>query len=50
MARLKEKRRVSLKKERIRNYKEISNVLIIISRDIMPGITIPNRNRIKELE
>jgi hypothetical protein len=47
VARLKEKRRVSLRKKRIRNYKVILNVLIAGNQDIMQGIAIRSLNRTK---
>jgi hypothetical protein len=50
MARSKEKRKVSLKKERARSYKIISNTLIMASRDIILGIAIRNRNKTEKLE
>jgi hypothetical protein len=50
MARLKEKRKINLKKERVRSYKVTLNALIMISRDIISGIAIRNRNRMEKLK
>jgi hypothetical protein len=50
MARSKEKKRISLRKEKTRNYKITLNTLIITSRGIMPEIITRNRNKIKKLE
>jgi hypothetical protein len=50
VARLKEKKKISLRKEKARNHKVTLNALIVISRDIMPGITTRNRNRMEKLE
>jgi hypothetical protein len=49
MTRLKEERKVSLKKKRVRSYKITLNILIVISQDIMPGIITRNRNKTEEL-
>jgi hypothetical protein len=45
MARLKEEKRVSLKKERERNYKIILNALTMGNKDITQGTTIRNLNK-----
>ena len=45
MARLKEEKEVSLKKEKERNYKVILNALIMRNKDIMRGTAIRNLNK-----
>jgi transcription initiation factor IIE alpha subunit len=50
MARLKEKRRVNLRKERTRNHKIILNALIMVNQSIMPGIITRNRNKMEKLK
>jgi hypothetical protein len=50
VTRLRKKKEASLKREKEKSYKVILNILIIISRGIMPGIATRNRNRIKKLE
>jgi hypothetical protein len=47
-ARLKEERRVSLKKEREKSHKMILNVLITVNKDIIQRTATLSLNRIKE--
>jgi hypothetical protein len=48
--RLKKKKKVSLRKERVRSHKIILNVLIVVNKGIMPGTATRNRNKIEKLE
>jgi hypothetical protein len=50
MTRLKKKKKINLRKERVRSYKVILNILIIVNKGIMPEIATRNRNKIKELK
>jgi hypothetical protein len=50
VARLKKKKRASLKRKKGRSHKMILNVSIMANRGIMPGTATQNRNRMKELE
>jgi hypothetical protein len=45
MKRLREKKRVNLKKEKERNYKIILNALTVGNKDIMREIAIRNLNK-----
>jgi hypothetical protein len=47
VARLKEEKKNSLKKERERSHKVTLNILIIRNKDITQGIAIRNLNKIK---
>jgi hypothetical protein len=46
---LKKEKKVNSKREKKRNYKVTLNILIMASRDIMPGITTRNRNKTEKL-
>jgi hypothetical protein len=50
VARLRKKRKVSLRRERVKNYKTILNTLIVVNKGIILRTTTRNKNRIKELE
>jgi hypothetical protein len=48
MTRLKEKRRISLRKKKKRSHKVILNALIVANKGIIPETITRNRNKIKE--
>jgi hypothetical protein len=50
VARLKEKKRVSLKKEKAKNYKMILNALTAENQGITQGIITRSLNKIKQPE
>jgi hypothetical protein len=50
VARLKEKRKISLKKKRARSYKVTLNALIMVNKGIILGTAIRNRNKMEKLE
>jgi hypothetical protein len=50
VTRLKEEKRISLKKKRVKNYKVILNALIMVNKGIMLGTVTRNRNKMEELE
>jgi hypothetical protein len=45
--RLKKKRKISLRKERIRSYKGILNALTTANKDIMQGTAIQSPNKMR---
>jgi hypothetical protein len=50
VARLKEEKRISLRKERARSHKVTLNILIVTSRGIILRIAIRNRNKMEKLK
>jgi hypothetical protein len=48
MARLKEGKRVNLRKEKKRSHKVILNILTVGNKDIIRGITIRNLNKTEQ--
>jgi hypothetical protein len=48
VARLREKKRVSLKKEKERSHKVILNILTVGNKDIMRGTVIRNLNKTEQ--